>query len=634
MCGIIAILSKEFKSCYDKSYKTKISSMVHELRKRGPDNQSHYSNQNIYFGHTRLKVLDPSDQANQPFIKDDSVLIFNGEIYNYKELREKYLKNIVFITNSDTEVLFHLLLKFGETAVEMLEGQFSFIFYNLSNHKMIVARDHVGICPLYVYENQCDIVFCSHIFPIVKEYQVEFDEQGFVDYLSYRYTPQSSHTLFKQVRKFPPGMYWIVDGKTIEIKKYKYWGLKYQTNTPLYSQEKFNLILDSEIKKQLQGDLPIGVFLSGGVDSQSVLKGTFDSNINIMPITLYSNEEDDDKRGAEKFLSKLNLKGNFIQVSEQNFQNLEDAIFSLEEPFGDLLTLGNYELAREGSKYAKIFMSGEGGDELFLSYHHQIGYLKIQNLNKFKFIFKLILLTLEILPPWIIGKLAGYPGKYTKNEKDKIIKVMRLADKKGESYKEMVSIFNDDEINRLLNNTRSKKFHSSKNMINNAFEENLEDWQILQKLDIEEFTLPINLLKQDKFAARYSLESRVPLVSKTMLSNISKYINFNNNKIGNKNLLKNYIGEKIKKKIPFSYFHKSDSRQSTKKLYKEYVLTLDEHGFSNFKQDELIMIYNEISSGSLITLKKATTLIIFGVWWRVFAPHLKDMYGNKLQMAK
>ncbi len=169
MCGIIAILSKEFKSCNDKSYKTKISSMVHELRKRGPDNQSHYSNQNIYFGHTRLKVLDPSDQANQPFIKDDSVLIFNGEIYNYKELREKYLNNVVFITNSDTEVLFHLLLKFGETAVEMLEGQFSFIFYNLSNHKMIVARDHVGICPLYVYENQCDIVFCSHIFPIVKE---------------------------------------------------------------------------------------------------------------------------------------------------------------------------------------------------------------------------------------------------------------------------------------------------------------------------------------------------------------------------------------------------------------------------------------------------------------------------------
>ena len=634
MCGIAAILSRKALNSNIKCYIDKISSMVSELHKRGPDYHEVYSNQNLYLGHTRLKILDPSDQANQPFIKNGSVLIFNGEIYNYKKLRERYLQDIDFLTNCDTEVLFHLLFRYGADVIEILDGQFAFIFYKSLDHKIIVARDHVGICPLYVHESKSDLVFCSHIYPIVKEYPIEFDEQGFIDYLSYRYTPQSSHTLFDKVSKFTPGTYWIVNCKTAEIQKYKYWDLNYKSHNGLISQKDFNTLLQSEVSKQLQGDVPIGVFLSGGVDSQSVLSCALNSNTKIQTITLCSGDDDDDKKGAVEFLSKNNLNGNFIKVDENIFENIEDSIFALEEPFGDLLALGNYELANQGSKIAKIFISGEGGDEIFLSYHHQIGFLKIYRLCRFKFISNLTAKIIYLLPPWLIGKLAGYPGSYTNNEKEKIIRILKLVNKKADCYKEMVSIFNDDEINKILSKSSTKIYKADKRMIEKAFKEELEDWQIIQKLDIKEFTLPINLLKQDKYAARFSLESRVPLISKQIISNVIQSMISKSTLIGKKDYLKNYIGIKNKNKIPFSLFNKADSREVTIKLFEKYVLTLKDSGFTKFNQDELVNIYLEIKSNSLISIKKASTLIIFGIWWKVFSPYLKDRNGNKLQMAK
>jgi len=355
MCGIL------FSNC-DKVTDNDFIQSLDLLKFRGPDvNPLHYFKDNYKLGHTRLKIIDVDNRSNQPLFSENKryAIIFNGEIYNYLELKAKF--NLPTVTESDTEVLLLLYSMLGKEMLHHLNGMFSCVIYDLVNNTFFVARDRLGVKPLYYSVIGNQFIFSSEIAPILKlTNNYEVDSYGLRQYKKLR-TFFNNRTIYKYISVFPAGCY--MQDNIIN----KYWELNIDPKEDPCDEELYEL-LNSSVKYRCISDVPVGCYLSGGLDSTitTFLADKYINDLHTWTIGFDGENEFDFGRVAA---NKFNTKHHEVGITNNEFIDLAKYMVSIrKEPLSVPNEVLIYKMTLEAKKYNTVVISGEGADELFFGY--------------------------------------------------------------------------------------------------------------------------------------------------------------------------------------------------------------------------------------------------------------------------
>lgn len=399
MCGIIGIISKNQLSEEDISLTQKATA---SLSKRGPDASGFQHFGKVAFGHRRLSIIDTSSAANQPFndLSGRYSIIFNGEIYNYKALRSDLIKEgYAFQTESDTEVLLTAYICYGKPFLNKLNGFFALAIYDKYEQNVLIARDRFGIKPLLIYTDENRLIFASEMKALLT-YNInkELDQSSIYTYLQLNYIPEP-HSVFKDVKKLEPGQYLIVSAD-LKTQKIPFYQLNYppkEAGYHDYSYEKaqsvFMELMEDAVKQRLVSDVPLGTFLSGGIDSSLVtaLASKHVNNLSTFSIGFSDDPHFDETDYALAVANKFKTDHHVFSLSRQDLLgSLYETLEYIDEPFADSSALAVNALSKESSKYVKVALSGDGADELFGGYHKHMGEFLIRQTGmKQKFVRKM-----------------------------------------------------------------------------------------------------------------------------------------------------------------------------------------------------------------------------------------------------
>ncbi len=565
MCGIAGYFGK--KKLNLKQIETILSSM----KNRGPD-ASHYlhfkvNNKNLYLFHTRLKIIDLKNRSNQPFEKHNKTIIYNGEIYNFQELKKTLIhKGYVFRTKSDTEVIISGYDYYGKKIFSKLSGMWSVVIFDKKKNKLIFSRDIFGEKPLCVHTHKKELLFGSEIKflekIINKKFKPNIDKIKKTFTLGYKSIFHDNDTFCKEVKMFPNGYTSILDLQTSKIKKYKYWKL------PKVSKFNNNLILAKKIikkkiiksvKRKFISDVPCGVSLSGGIDS-SIIAGLVKKELKYKKVKFFSlidkgiyNEGDLIKK-TEKF---LNIRVNKISINYDNFLNrLRDLIRYYDSPISTITYFIQSQLIQKVRKQrVKVLLGGTGADEQFTGYydHFLQHYQDLKN-NKKKNEFE---------DDW---KNSILPFIRNKN-----LQKINFYDEKRNQYKNIFPS-NSNNLTYLKFNKkiRIKEKRYSKNRLKN---------RMLNEL-FHEIT-PITLNHEDLNCMKHSIENRSPFLDKEIIHYTQKLdnsilINGSRQKVLLRETFKNYLHPDVfnfKQKVGFNaslyYFLKKENKNKLKKFFHE-----------------------------------------------------------------
>ena len=624
MCGIVGLWRKSGPP----PGREEMDALAGRLRHRGPDASGVAVAGRLGLGHRRLKIIDLSDAANQPFTRGRHTLVFNGEIFNYRQLRRELEPFFPFATASDTEVLFHALVHWGRQALDRLDGQFAFAFHDAGDNTLLLARDHVGICPLYTYEDATLFAFGSEIAPLLALAGPRpLDPQGVADYFTYRYNIQNGRTLFDGIRRFDPGTSLLLDLGSGQRQSGRYWTLRF--GTPLPPQEvagQLETVLDAAMADQSVADVPVGMFLSGGIDSRAVLHG-FARNVGSVEAFTLRFGPDDPEMGLVDDLEKRYPLHRHVPVFDQTVaEALPRAVRMLEEPFGDIIICANALLARRAADVVRVVLSGEGGDESFFGYAHQRSFLRLLGLHKGGLPSSLMALGLAITPPALLGRLADYPGGFGASEARHLRRVAGRLSDPGEAYLSLVSLFAPQDLDRLLapGLRRHGPAGGDGTAIRAMFAAHDHPLHASMRAEVEQLTLVVNLLKQDRFTMAHGLEARVPLVARPVLELAARLPLDVLAGRPAKAVLQRYSRGQTLPKRPFSVFASPSYRTMLAGLYAHYAAgnTVGDAGVLN--PAEVDRIGRGLASGGLLDVKRAMAVLVFMVWLTVFADHLKQ----------
>lgn len=393
MCGIVGVIAKSEKG---RVAFQNMSQALQSLNKRGPDHQGIFSKSNICFGHARLSIIDTSEAANQPF-QDPSqrfTVIFNGEIYNFQQLKKQLEQlGFAFYTQSDTEVLLNLFIAYREKCVDHLNGFFSFAVYDAETKEVFVFRDRLGIKPLVYYEDEDKVIFASenkaiHAFSITKE----LDKTALFTYLQLNYIPYPK-TILQHIKKLPPGHLMRLQSESLnEVSTaiHQYYKIPFSAKNLIdvspksYNEAKKTLRekIGNAVEKRLVADVPLGSFLSGGIDSSIIAIEAKKRKSDLQTFSIcYPNEPFfDETKYARAVAEKHKINHEVFEIkAEDLYENLHNVLDYLDEPFGDSSCLPVYILSQKTSNKVKVALSGDGADEMFAGYNKHFAEFKTTN---------------------------------------------------------------------------------------------------------------------------------------------------------------------------------------------------------------------------------------------------------------
>ena len=383
MCGITGIFAFNQVGRLNMINLAKATEVIDS---RGPDNQGLFHNDFVGLGHRRLSIIDTSAEANQPMtdVSGRFRIIYNGEIYNYKQLRQELeATGIQFSTASDTEVLLNLYIQLGENGLSKLNGFFSFAIYDNQEHKLFIARDRFGIKPLHYYYDQDKLIFASELKSIFAYgIEKELDYTTLYTYLQLNYIP-APKSMLKGINKLLPGHFLTV--KNADVRVNQYYNLNKQivqfTGSFEAAVNQFSGIMEESVVSRLVSDVPIGTFLSGGLDS-TVVSAIAARNVDSLKTFSIGFKDDpffDETNYANKAAKLLNTEHTVFKLSNNDlYQHVFDMLDYLDEPFADSSALAVYILSKETRKQVTVALSGDGADELFAGYNKHAALLKMQ----------------------------------------------------------------------------------------------------------------------------------------------------------------------------------------------------------------------------------------------------------------
>jgi asparagine synthase (glutamine-hydrolysing) len=520
MCGIVGVIGDLEANV--------VSNMVEELKHRGPDNVSTVQIGNVHLGHARLSIIDISEKSNQPLWDADNkaCIVFNGEIYNYKELRDSLLaEGVNFNSEGDAEVLLNLYLKFGVDSLRKLSGIFSFAIWCTAQNQLLLARDNYGVKPLYYHQGSSFFSFASEIKSLLHVPDVErsLNLDTLFRSLVFLWNP-GEETLFKDIKKIKPGHYMTVKNGVIQEYK-KYWSWPSYDPDPTCSEkmhsEKVLSVLREAVNEQLVADVKVGSFLSGGLDSSLIvalaseeLKGNIDG-FTIDTGGEAQNQEgfSDDLPYAKKVADFLDIDLDVLKVSPNVVTLLPKMIYHLDELQADPAPLNVMLICEQAKrKGIKVLLSGAGGDDIFTGYRRHFA------------------VTVERYWSWLPKPLRSLFKDITSNlpmnnwKLRRLTKAFKYADLDGDQRLLSYFYWMDPEIARRL-------FKNSDDICDNPFQFILDELKTLgtddpveKLLTLEQkyFLVDHNFNYTDKMSMASGVEVRVPFLDQRVVSTAAK----------------------------------------------------------------------------------------------------------------
>ncbi|KAA9325405.1 asparagine synthase (glutamine-hydrolyzing) [Adhaeribacter soli] len=404
MCGLNVIIDKNSSASPEL-----ISRMNRATKHRGPDSTalyvSRHENATVYFGHNRLKIIDCSDAANQPFFSPDGryLLLYNGEIYNYQSLRSKLQQQgIVFRTLSDTEVILHLLMLEGKKGLEQLNGMFALVFYDTATKALIAARDRFGLKPLYYAETPNHFIISSEIKGILATglVQKELNESQLAEYLTFRHA-RKPQTFFQNISELEEGTFGLFHKDTWKINTYVP-ALTPQNELSLRPEsiiQQTQELLQNAVTRQLQADVPVGLFLSGGIDSTLLLALIADSGHMNFPAFSVVNKASESAYGSDDYkyaklaARKFGASHTVFEIDDNILAGTIPLVEAMDQPIADGAALLTGFLSEKSRKTIKVALSGAGADELFGGYNRHRAFYKYLHNRKLLLLAKPFLKT-------------------------------------------------------------------------------------------------------------------------------------------------------------------------------------------------------------------------------------------------
>jgi len=472
--------------------------MLESIKHRGPDDQGKYETKSISLGHNRLSIIDLSKKGKNPIWNKDKTkcIIFNGEIYNYKELKKELeKKGHKFKTKTDTEVILIGYEEYKEEILKKLNGMFAFAIYNKKDNSLFLARDRLGIKPLYYYYKDKKFLFASEIKAILQDKTIKKEPNylAISEYLTFQ-NILDDKTFFKDIKILLPGHYMTLKKNNIEIKEFWKPEFKYKKRTYKETLKEFREIIDRSIKRHLISDVPVGTYLSGGFDSGTVTtlaSKIYPQKLNTFTCTFDIKGNYDETPCARAVAEQIGANNYEIEINKDDFiKNIEKMVYHLDEPRVGIPIISQYPLSELASEYVKVTLTGHGGDELFAGY--PVFQAKLYKQNPIKSIIKIL-----------------------KNKKRLNILYYLLAPLIYPEIKYgLIIVFPEKEKNKALTKTflEGSKGYSPEIQIKKSLKDyqNLNEIERLQMLYLKTY-LPSLFIAQDKMEMAHSTEARVPL---------------------------------------------------------------------------------------------------------------------------
>lgn len=607
MCGFVGFVGKQSKEEKRKIIKDMADMIVH----RGPDSDGYYIDDNVALGFRRLSIID-LDKGSQPIYNEDKsmVIVFNGEIYNYKELKEELInKGHKFKTNTDTEVILHGYEEYKEELFNKLRGMFSFVIYDIKNNTLLGVRDPFGIKPFYYYKNDKEFMFTSEIKGMLANpnFKKEINDKSLKMYLIFQYSV-FEETFFKNVYKLKPGHYFIYKNNNLEVKQY--FDIIYQKEDKPYEeyQREITKVLEDSIKyHKVTSDVEVGSYLSGGVDSSYVVAKAKPNKT--FSVGFEENGFDETKL-AHDFSDIMHVKNSSRYISKEDFfSSLPKVQYYTDEPHANLSTVPLLFLSELAAKDVKVVLSGEGSDEMFGGYNE---YLEP---NIVKLYMKLPSFIKKSMAS-VSKKLPHFPGKNT---------IIKYSKSFCERYIGHAQVMTEEEANNILTD-RLKDNMTTTDVLRPYYDKVKNEDDILKKMYIDmNFWLPQDiLLKADKMTMANSLELRVPFLDKEVWDVArripTKYLIRNNKtkeifrSVAAKEMPEDWSSRrKLGFPVPFSKWIRE------KKYYLEVKKYFNEDYVSKFFDQEKINkllenhYHNKENNG-----RKIYNIYIFLIWYKVY----------------
>ncbi len=624
MCGIVGFV--DTKNIWNKEILlSATSSLIH----RGPDAFGLYYNaeKGIGLGHRRLSIIDLSDKANQPMYSHDNryIMVYNGEVYNYREIADKFFKNINLITTSDSEVILELFALKGPSFVHELNGIFSIAIYDSLLDELYIFRDRVGVKPLVYYYDNVNFIFSSELKAILKfNISKEINFTSLQDYLFLEYVP-ADQTIFKQIKKLPAGHYMKITKNDFNI--YCYYDILDKINNSNYGksitqiESEFKELLFSSVSMQTISDVPLGAFLSGGTDS-SIICAAFQAqnNIPVNTFTIGFNVPEFDEsfyacKVAEILHTNHHLTMSYDKEAIAFIDNLTDAY---DEPFATPSTLPSMLVCSKAKKYVTVAMSGDGGDELFMGYGYYKWYDRLSKIHKIggSLSFKIV-----------TALLNSMGNKYKRASR--VFDYPDFASIWLHLWSQEQYMFNEKEISILLNKhyqhqTLSNEWYKINNMPIHPFEK-------ISLFDLKNY-LSNNLLYKMDIASMYSsLEVRVPLLDHRLIEYVINLpLQYKINKKEQKFLLKKILEQFLPKEL--IYRKKWGFPAPLHKwLQTDLAFLIDKYLNNELLKKQSIFNYKFVENlickfkkGEEFHYKRIWALIFFQLWYEKYIDETKS----------
>ena len=601
MCGIVGLVTKKEKE-------NTIKLMNDRIKHRGPDGDGYFIDGDVALGHRRLSIIDLSTGDQPMFNEDGSVVtVYNGEIYNYQELKEELIAlGHDFKTKSDTEVLVHGYEEWHTDLPKHLRGMFAFAIYDKNKNEVFLARDNFGIKPLYFAKMNDTFMFASEIkaFLDVPDFEKVFNESILETYLEFSFVP-TNETFFKGVHRLDAGCSLLY--KDGEIKLNKYFKLDFKEENMSFEDAVKNIsdVMKDSVEKHLIADVEVGSFLSSGIDSSYIVSLAKPDKTYTVG---YENKKYDETMYAKDLAEKLGIKNESkIITKEEYLENISKIMYHLDEPTSDPAAISLYFVAKLASKDLKVVLSGEGADEFFGGYNYYREEVDYKFYNKLPFCIR-----------HAIGKVASiFPEGRGFNF------LVRRGEKLENSYIGVNRNFSSKMAKKVLkNNYELEAIHVTKDVYNEF--KNYSNIDKMQAIDINFWLMKDILLKADRMTMASSIEGRVPFIDKEVFK-VASHLPFDykvtkeNTKVALRAAAKEVIPTEAykKKKLGFpvpvrEWIKEGDFKEEVEK-------TLNSDVANKYFNTKIInKMFEEHINGKKDNYRKIWTIYTFIKWYQVF----------------
>lgn len=602
MCGIAGFVDKR------ENKKEIIEKMSQRMIHRGPDGEGYYIDDDIALAHRRLSIID-LESGSQPMFNEtkDMVVIFNGEIYNFQELRKELkAKKHKFKTKSDTEVLLHGYEEWKSDLPKKLRGMFAFAIYDMKKKELFLARDHFGIKPLYYCEFDGTFMFASEIKSFLDHpaFHKELNKKIIGPYLSFSFTP-TTETLFKDVYRLEPGYSLLV--KNGKVKKQRFFKLSFKETKDSYDEsvDKIEDVMKDSVAHHMISDVEVGSYLSSGIDSSYIVSL---AKPNKTYTVGYDIPRYNEIEYAEDLAGRLGIENKSKKITKEEYMKMIPKImYHMDEPTGDPAAVALYFVAELASKDLKVVLSGEGADEFFGGYNSYREEVDMSFYNKIPFFIRRIIAGICELLPEIRG----------------INFLVRRGKTLEENYIGVNKVFSEKESKKALKEKRTLR---NKDVTASVYEEfkGASNIDKMQAIDINFWLIKDILQKADRMNMAHSLEGRVPFVDPEVFKIASSLpldykVTKANTKVSLRDAAKRVIPNESYKKKKLGFPVPIREWMRDEDVYSEIKKTFEtKEAGELFNQKYIIKLLDDHKNKKKDNYRKVWTIYSFLKWYEVY----------------